>query len=140
MSLKSGEVIIKRRATFCAAHRLQNDNFPDSWNQEMFGKCNSPNWHGHNYTLEVEIAGVPSLETGFVADLSKVAKLIEEKIVSKCDHKNLNIDVPFLKDIFPTAENLTIAFWNELKPEITQGRLYCVRIIETEKNSAEYYG
>lgn len=109
----------------------------------MFGKCNSPNWHGHNYLLEVTVAGKPDPETGYVIDLGKLKKIIEEQIIEPCDHKNLNLDVPFLKDLIPTSENLVEVFFERLKEPVeisaSEGSvLYAVRLYETERNCAEY--
>ena len=109
----------------------------------MFGKCNYPNWHGHNYVLEVTIAGEPDPDTGFIIDLSKLRDIIEKKILDPCDHRNLNLDVSFLKGIMPTTENLVHAFYKELKEEVENacaegGKLYSVKLFETERNIAEY--
>ena len=133
-------VYVIRKAHFNAAHRLHNPSKSDAWNQAMYGKCNNPNWHGHNYTLEVTVAGAPDPETGFVVDLSELKRLIEERVIDKLDHKNLNIDVDFLDGIIPSTENLAIAIWNQLHDAIPSGRLHCVRLQETERNIAEYRG
>ncbi len=133
-------VYITRRVRFEAAHRLHNPAKSDAWNRQVFGKCNSPHFHGHNYVLEVTIAGEPDPETGYVYDLGKLKALLETHILSKCDHKNLNLDVDFLKGILPSTENLVVAFWKQLEPHITVGRLHRIRLYETENNYAEYYG
>jgi 6-pyruvoyltetrahydropterin/6-carboxytetrahydropterin synthase len=141
-NLNKGEVIVTRRCHFNAAHRLHNPNKSDDWNAKTFGLCNSVNWHGHNYNLEVQVAGVPDSETGYVIDLGELAKIIDDKILKLCDHKNLNLDVPFLKNIIPSSENLVVAFWQQLFPSITNNnrRLFCIRLFETERNWVEYFG
>lgn len=136
-------VLVTRKTHFNAAHRLHNPSKSDEWNKKTFGKCNHPNWHGHNYVMEVTVAGEPSPETGFIIDLSDLKQIIEEKIVEPCDHKNLNLDVPFLEGILPSSENLVKAFYKELKEEVEEassegGVLYSVKLYETERNIAEY--
>ncbi|NUM51121.1 MAG: 6-carboxytetrahydropterin synthase [Flavobacteriales bacterium] len=135
-------VYITRRERFCAAHKLYNEEWTEDENLSIFGKCSNPNWHGHNYELYVTVKGVPDKQTGFVMNLSVLSKLIEEKILSKIDHKNLNLDVPFLSNIIPSTENLTITIWNELEKEIEKmgGKLHCIKLFETENNFAEYFG
>ena len=133
-------VYITRRAHFNAAHRLHNPEKSDEWNQRVFGKCNNPNWHGHNYILEVTVKGEPHPETGYVIDLAELSKIIEEKVLSRVDHKNLNLDVDFLKGIMPSTENFVVAIWKQLESAIPSGRLHRVRLFETEKNIAEYTG
>lgn len=136
-------IYVIRKAHFNASHRLHNSDKSEKWNQDVFGKCNNPNWHGHNYFLEVTVAGKPDDETGYVIDLGELKKIIEEKIIEPCDHKNLNMDVPFLKGIIPTAENLAKKFYEQLKKPVEEAvgdesRLYSVKLYETERNSAEY--
>ena len=136
-------VFVTRKAHFNAAHRLHNPDRSDEWNKQVFGKCNHENWHGHNYAVEVTVAGKPDEETGYVIDLSVLKSIIESKVVDKCDHKNLNLDVDFLDGIMPTTENLVKAFFEELESSIqeaTDGRafLYEVYLEETERNSAKY--
>ncbi len=136
-------MLVTRKTHFNAAHRLHNPSKSDEWNKKTFGKCNHPNWHGHNYVMEVTVAGEPNPETGFIIDLSDLKQIIEEKIVEPCDHKNLNLDVPFLDGILPSSENLVKAFYNELKEEVEEassegGVLYSVKLYETERNIAEY--
>lgn len=133
-------VYVTRRVHFNAAHRLHNPNRSDEWNRRVFGKCNSPNWHGHNYVLEVTVVGEPDPETGYVIDLSELKRIVEEKIVSKCDHANLNLDVDFMQGIMPSTENFVVAIWRELEPELPSGSLNVVRLYETERNMAEYRG
>ncbi|MEP5944983.1 MAG: 6-carboxytetrahydropterin synthase [Balneola sp.] len=136
-------VLVTRKTHFNAAHRLHNPSKSDEWNKKTFGKCNHPNWHGHNYVMEVTVAGEPNPETGFIIDLSDLKQIIEEKIVEPCHHKNLNLDVPFLEGILPSSENLVKAFYEELKEEVEEassegGVLYSVKLYETERNIAEY--
>jgi 6-pyruvoyltetrahydropterin/6-carboxytetrahydropterin synthase len=109
----------------------------------MFGKCNNPNWHGHNYVIEVTVAGEPDPETGYVIDLGKLKQIIKEKILDPCDHKNLNLEVPFLEEIIPTSENLVKAFFQQLEDDVNEAasgssKLYSVKLFETERNIAEY--
>ena len=133
-------VHITRRAHFNAAHRLHNPNKSDEWNQATFGKCNNPNWHGHNFTLEVTVKGEPNPETGFVIDLSDLKKIINERVVDICDHANLNVDVPFLEGIMPSTENFAVAIWQQLADAIPAGELVSVRLFETPHNYVEYRG
>ncbi len=133
-------VYARRVAKFNAAHRLHNPAKSDEWNQTTFGKCNNPNWHGHNYTLEVIVVGEPDPDTGFVVDLAELKQIIEEHVVSKCDHRNLNIDVEFLEGVMTSTENFAIGIWNQLVDHIPAGRLHCVRLHETENNMVEYFG
>ncbi|MFQ5571928.1 MAG: 6-pyruvoyl tetrahydropterin synthase family protein [Rhodothermales bacterium] len=133
-------VYVTRKLHFNAAHRLHNPEKSDTWNRETFGKCNNPNWHGHNYVLEVTVAGEPHPETGYVIDLSELKRIIVEKILDKVDHKNLNLEVDFMEGILPSTENFAVAIWNELKDALPSGRLHAVRLYETERNVAEYHG
>jgi 6-pyruvoyltetrahydropterin/6-carboxytetrahydropterin synthase len=133
-------VYVRRRVRFNAAHRLHNPAKSDVWNRETYGLCNNPNWHGHNYVLEVTVAGEPDPATGYVIDLGVLKHIIQEKIINKCDHKNLNLDVDFLEGIIPSSENLVVAFWNQLASALPAGRLYLMRLYETENNVAEYRG
>jgi 6-pyruvoyltetrahydropterin/6-carboxytetrahydropterin synthase len=134
------KVYVTRKMHFNAAHRLHNSEKSDRWNAEMFGKCNSPNWHGHNYVLEVTVAGVPDPDTGYVVDLGDLKKVIDEKVISKIDHSNLNLDVDFMQGIIPSTENLSIQIWNQIEPHLPAGSLHSVILRETDNNSAEYRG
>jgi len=138
----AGPVVVTRTVHFNAAHRLHNPAKSAAWNRTTFGPCNHPNWHGHNYTLEVSVIGMPDPDTGCVIDLGELKALIERAIVVKCDHRNLNLDVDFLRGVIPSSENLVIAFWHELSRALPpgRGRLYRVRLDETERNRAEYFG
>ena len=133
-------VYATRKVHFNAAHRLHNPSKSDEWNRKTYGKCNSPNWHGHNYQLEVTVAGEPDPESGYVIDLGVLRGIIEERIVSKCDHANLNMDVDFLEGMIPTSENFVVAIWEQLASALPRGRLHMVRLYETERNIIEYRG
>lgn len=135
----AGEVVVTRRVHFNAAHRLHNPDFPDNWNAEIFGPCNNSRWHGHNYVLEVSVKGQPDPRTGYVIDLGELKSILEEEILTPCDHRNLNEEVPFLEGLIPSTENLVIAFWGQLKKRLGE-RLYHIRLFETERNFADYYG
>jgi len=135
-------VYITRREEFSAAHKLWNENWPPEKNFELYGLCANPNWHGHNYVLYITVRGFVDDESGYVIDIKKLKHVINEVIIKKVDHKNLNIDVDFMRGKITTTENLCIAIWEELEPAIKRMglELYCVKIYETEKNMFEYYG
>lgn len=133
-------VYVSRRVQFNAAHRMHNPSMSDEWNRTTYGKCNSPNWHGHNYRLEVTVAGEPDPVTGYVIDLSVLKRIVDERVIAKCDHRNLNLDVDFLQGVLPSTENFTIAIWKQLESALPSGRLHRVRLSETDNNFAEYYG
>ncbi len=133
-------VYVKRRETFSAAHRLYNPKYSDQKNLEVFGKCSNPEWHGHNYVLEVTVAGEPDPETGFVIDLKILKQIINENILLKVDHKNLNTETDFMKNTIPSAENIAKAIFHELEHKLPSGKLYSVNLYETEKNIVEYRG
>lgn len=135
-----GTVFVTRQVHFNSAHRLHNPTKSARWNEEKYGLCNNPGWHGHNYVLEVTVAGEPDPETGYLLDLGALKTLLEERIVRPCDHRNLNEEVPFLRGVIPSTENLVIAFWHELEPHIKNGRLHSVKLFETPRNFAEYRG
>jgi 6-pyruvoyltetrahydropterin/6-carboxytetrahydropterin synthase len=136
----AGPVVVTRSVHFNAAHRLHNPAKSAAWNRKTYGKCNNPNWHGHNYTLEASVLGHPDPLTGYVFDLNDLKAVIESEILAPCDHKNLNLDVPFLRGVIPSTENLVIAFWQRIEPRVKNGRLYRLRLWETDRNSADYYG
>ena len=133
-------VYVTRKAHFNAAHRLHNPEKSEEWNRSTFGPCNNPNWHGHNYELTVTVAGKPNPETGYVIDLAELKHIIEEYVIRYLDHKNLNLDVPFLDGILPSTENLVVAIWDRLAEALPAGRLYRIQLYETPRNSAEYFG
>jgi 6-pyruvoyltetrahydropterin/6-carboxytetrahydropterin synthase len=133
-------IYVTRRETFSASHRLFNPELSESENLRLFDKCANPRGHGHNYILEVTVAGVPRKETGYVVDLKELKQLIRKEIIEKVDHKHLNHDVEFLHGVIPTAENLAASFWKILAPKIKIGSLFSIRLKETENNSVEYRG
>ncbi len=133
-------IYITRKLEFCASHRLFNPEFSDDKNAEVFGLCNNPNGHGHNYVMEVTIRGEVHPETGMVLDLKNLKKLVNEEIILQVDHKNLNVDVPFLKDLIPTAENLAIRFWEVLESKLEDGQLHEIKLYESERNFVIYRG
>jgi 6-pyruvoyltetrahydropterin/6-carboxytetrahydropterin synthase len=134
------KVFITRRAQFSAAHRLHNPELSDEENRRIYDKCNNPNGHGHNYELEVTIAGEPDPETGMVIDLKALKDILQKHIIEKVDHKHLNHDVDFLRGVIPTAENIAIKIWQELEPHITRGKLRSVTLYESQNNLVEYRG
>jgi len=136
----AGIVYITRRETFAAAHRLFKPELSDEENLKIFGKCSNPNWHGHNYILEVIVAGKVDTDTGFVMDLKNLKEIVRKNVITKVDHKNLNLDTDFMKGKIPTSENIVIAIWNELEDKITKGKLFSVKLYETENNYFEYKG
>lgn len=131
---------LTRREVFSASHRLYNEKYSDEENLKIFGKCSNPNGHGHNYVLEVIVRGKIDPSTGYVIDLKILKQIIRENVIDKVDHKNLNIDVDFMKGLNPTAENIAIGIWNQLVNKIPSGELYSVKIYETENNYVEYRG
>jgi 6-pyruvoyltetrahydropterin/6-carboxytetrahydropterin synthase len=133
-------VTVTRRMRFNAAHRVYNPTFSDADNETTFGKCNNPNWHGHNYVLEISVRGPIDDRTGYVLDLARLRDIVEEELIGHLDHKNLNLDVPFLRGVIPTSENIVVACWRILEPRVAPGKLVKLRLWETENNSAEYEG
>ncbi len=129
-----------RREVFSASHRLYNSNFSDEENDRLFGKCNNLNGHGHNYILEVIVSGEVDPNTGYVIDLKVLKEIIKKNVISKVDHKNLNLDVDFLKGKIPTAENIAIGIWNQLVDKLPAGKLFSIKLYETENNYVEYKG
>ena len=125
-------VLVSRRETFNAAHQLRNSRLSDEENRDLFGKC--VNLHGHNYVLDVVVAGKVDDATGYVLDLKQLSDIMCRQIIQHVDHRNLNTDVPWLEGLIPTAENLAVAFWDRLQPELPEGLLRSVRISETDKN------
>lgn len=135
-------IYITRRETFNAAHKLWREEWSDEKNLEVFGKCSNHNWHGHNFQLFVTVKGIPNPETGFVINLKTLSKILKEKVIEEIDHKNLNLDVPFLKGIMASTENIAIAIWDLIEDDIRAngGELAKIKIIETENNFVDYYG
>jgi len=135
-------IYITRRERFSAAHRMFRQDWSDEKNLEIFGKCSNPNWHGHNYVLWVTVKGEQSENHGFVMNINILKKIINEKVIEKLDHRNINLDVTFMKGKISSTENLAVAIWDEMKPEIEKNGalLHCIKIEETENNFIEYYG
>ncbi|RAU83516.1 6-pyruvoyl trahydropterin synthase family protein [Pontibacter arcticus] len=136
-------IYVSRLEHFNAAHKLHNPNWSLSKNQEIFGPCANANWHGHNYELVVTVKGKPDPDTGFVIDLKKLSTLIRTHIIEKVDHKNLNLDVPFMEDKLASTENLVIEFWKILAPQIeaiSKAKLHSLKLYETPRNYVEYFG
>lgn len=135
-------VYIIRKEHFNAAHKLWREEWSAEKNEEVFGKCSNKNWHGHNFNLFVTVKGVPNPDTGFVIDLKTLSKVIKRDVIEALDHKNLNLDVPFLQGMLPSTENLIIEIWKILAAsiEVEGGILAKLRLEETENNSVEYYG
>ncbi len=134
-------IFLTRHEHFNAAHKLYNTNWSEEKNEEVFGKCANANWHGHNYELMITVKGEVDPETGFVMDVKKLSNLINMHIIEVLDHKNLNIDVPFLKDKFPSTENLAVGIWEQLEPHLPQHvKLHCVKLYETPRICVEYFG
>ena len=129
-----------RRATFNAAHRLFRKDWSDEKNNAVFGKCNNPNFHGHNYVLEVWIEGAIDTETGYVIDLKIVKDLIKNEITDRFDHKNLNLDCNEFLNLNPTAENIAVVCWNLLRKELDTKYELSIKLWETENNLVEYNG
>ena len=135
-------VYITRRETFNAAHKLWKPEWSEEKNDEVFGKCANKNWHGHNFELFVTVKGVPNPDTGFVINLKTLSVIVREKVVEALDHKNLNLDVPFLQGIMASTENVAIAIWDLIEEDVRTngGELAKIKLIETENNFVEYYG
>lgn len=133
-------VTVTRRAHFNAAHRLHNPALSEAENARLFGPCANPNYHGHNYNLDVSVTGDIDPATGYVVDIKTLKDLIETHVLSKFDHKNLNLDVPEFRDTIPTAENIVVVCWRLLAPVIPRGRLSRIVLWETERNLVEYTG
>ena len=135
-------IYLTRRERFNAAHRLFKKEWSDEENFAVFGKCSNPNWHGHNYVLFITVKGEIDQETGFVINLKDLSKIVRAKIIDKVDHRNLNLDVDFMKGKITSAENIAIAIWEELEKDLISIKceLHCIKLVETENNSIEYYG
>jgi 6-pyruvoyltetrahydropterin/6-carboxytetrahydropterin synthase len=135
-------IYITRRETFNAAHKLYRENWSVEKNDEVFGKCANKNWHGHNFEIYVTVKGLPNEETGFVINLKDLSHILKEYVVEALDHKNLNLDVPFLKDVMASTENITIKVWEIIEEPIRNagGELVKIKMVETENNFVEYFG
>ena len=134
------QVTITRRLLFNAAHRVHNPALSDAENQALFGKCNNPNWHGHNYTLDVSVKGDVDEKTGYVIDLAKVKAIVEREVIAKVDHRNFNLEVDFMQGVIPTTENIVVAMWKVIAPAVAPAKLERLVLAETDNNSAEYRG
>lgn len=133
-------VTVTRRLMFNAAHRVYNPALSDEENNALFGKCNNPNWHGHNYTLDVSVTGTIDERTGYVIDLGALKRIVERDVVNKADHKNFNLEVDFMEGLIPTTENIIVAMWRVLEPAISPGKLTKLVLWETPHNYVEYDG
>jgi 6-pyruvoyltetrahydropterin/6-carboxytetrahydropterin synthase len=131
---------VTRRVHFNAAHRLYNPARSDEWNARVFGVCANPNYHGHNYEMDISVEGEIDPETGYVVDINLLKHLAEEKLLSQLDHRNLNLDVPHFRDVIPTSENLAMYCWGVLAPAIPAGRLLRIRLWETPRIYVDYDG
>ncbi|AWL09381.1 6-carboxytetrahydropterin synthase [Aquirufa nivalisilvae] len=131
-------VSVFRKEHFNAAHRLYNTNWSDEKNQEVFGLCNNPNFHGHNYELIVQITGTINPETGYVIDMKEVSQLVQKEIIQKFDHKNLNLDVPEFANLNPTAENIALVIYQKMRAVLATNFDLKIRLYETERNFVEF--
>ena len=134
-------VRVTRRVHFSSAHRLHRDEWSQAKNAEVFGDCSNPNWHGHNYEMDVTVSGPVDAETGFVMDLKDLRDVVEALVVRDVDHRNLNLDVPWMQGIIPSTENFVVAIWNRLEKRMPDGvKLERLVLWETPRNSVEYAG
>ncbi len=132
------KVTVCRKEHFNAAHRLFNPEWSDEQNEQVFGKCSLPNYHGHNYDLIVKVSGYPDPQTGYVYDMKKLKDIIREEVTSRFDHKNLNLDTEEFKKVNPTAENIAVVIWNLIRPRLDQNHDLKIVLFETERNFVEY--
>ena len=133
-------VAVIRKEHFNAAHRLYNPKWSDRKNDQVFGKCNNPNYHGHNYEVFVKLIGEPDQETGYVYDMKKLSDIIKEEVLTPFDHRNLNEDVPEFRELNPTAENIAMIIWQKLRNRIDSKYDLKITLYETERNIVEYPG
>ena len=134
----ANRVAVFRKEHFNAAHRLYNSQWSDEQNADTFGKCSLPHYHGHNYEMEIKVVGEPDPATGFVMDMKKLSDLVNEKVVERFDHKNLNLDTEDFKQLNPTAENIAVVIYNLLRPHIDEKLDLFIRLYETPRNFVEY--
>ena len=134
------QVLVTRRLHFSAAHRVHNPALSDEENRRIYGKCNNPNWHGHNYILDVSVRGALDEKTGYVMDLSRVKEIAHAHVIDKVDHRNLNLEVDFLAGVIPTTENFVVAIWRVLEPALRPATLTRLVLWETVNNYVEYDG
>ncbi|MBS1486832.1 MAG: 6-carboxytetrahydropterin synthase [Bacteroidetes bacterium] len=132
------KVKVTRKEHFNAAHRLFNPAWSDEKNNEVFGKCNNPHFHGHNYELEVSLVGDPDPDTGYLFDMKKLSDLVRQHVIKEFDHKNLNLDTVYFKNLNPTAENIAIVIWRILRQHIDSKYELKIKLYETERNCVEY--
>jgi 6-pyruvoyltetrahydropterin/6-carboxytetrahydropterin synthase len=142
IAMSNKTVYITRRARFNSAHKLWNESWSNEKNHEVFGKCANENWHGHNYVLHVTVKGTPSPDTGFCIDLKDLTDIIRRRVEDPLDHRNINLDVEWMKGKMASTENLIIEIWEQLFDEISERgcTLHQLRLFETENNYADYYG
>jgi 6-pyruvoyltetrahydropterin/6-carboxytetrahydropterin synthase len=131
---------VTRKVHFNAAHRVHNPKFSDEWNRKTFGECNNPNYHGHNYELELTVEGEIDPETGYVLDLNLLKQIAEERLLRRLDHKNLNLDVEWFDSLIPTSENVALVCWRELRAGLPQQLNLRLRLWETPRNYVDYQG
>ena len=134
------QVTITRRLQFNAAHRVHNPALSDEENRALFGKCNNPNWHGHNYTLDVSVTGAVDARTGYVVDLGRVKAVVQREVIDKVDHRNFNLEVDFMHGVIPTTENIVVGMWRVLAPALEPAKLTRLVLWETPNNYVEYDG
>jgi 6-pyruvoyltetrahydropterin/6-carboxytetrahydropterin synthase len=133
-------VYITRKAHFNAAHKLYNEAWSKAENEAIFGRCANENWHGHNFDLFITVKGAPSDDTGFIIDLKVLSKIVENEVVEKLDHRNINMDVDFMKGKMASIENLAIGIWEQIEPHLQNCKLHRVKLWETHNNYVEYFG
>ena len=134
-------IFLTRHEHFNAAHKLYNPSWSPEKNEEVFGKCANANWHGHNYDLMVTIKGEVDADTGFLMDVKKLSQIINEYVCEPLDHRNINMDVTFMKDVLPSTENLAIKIWEQLGPKLPANvKLHCIKLYETPRIGVEYFG
>jgi 6-pyruvoyltetrahydropterin/6-carboxytetrahydropterin synthase len=131
---------VTRRVHFNAAHRLHNPARSEQWNRDTFGPCNNPNFHGHNYEVDITVVGEVSPETGYVFDLNRLKRLAEERVLSRLDHRNLNLDVEWFADLIPSSENIAVVIWRELRAALPPDLDLRIRLWETPRNYVDYSG
>ena len=132
------EITVIRKEHFNAAHRLHNNNWSDEKNIEIFGKCNNPNYHGHNYDLDVMVTGIINTDTGYLIDMKILSEIIKSEVINYMDHKNLNLDISEFKELNPTAENIAIIIYNRINDKLNSNLKLKIRLYETQRNIVEY--
>ena len=133
-------VTVTRRMHFNAAHRVHNPELSEEENRRLFGKCNNPNWHGHNYILDVSVTGPIDNRTGYVMDLAALKRVVQEAVIDHVDHRNFNLEVDFMRGVIPTAENIVVGCWRVIAPRVAPARLVRLVLWETPNNYVEYEG